>query len=218
MDLEVIRSAARGDLRNFEINYHKCIRNPPANRWPRINFEQCSIMVASALGHSNIVKRLLHFNVEPNSVKVFWQNSHLYWGKNKLIARILKKIELDMMPFTSGWSPTVSPACLAAYYGHIDVLAVLNDGGADFGYNPFTKIQCNLFQERPFLNTVLCAIYGKHYKLAEMLMDMGVDIPKEADKCVLCNKFKRRRALDMANILLYKTVPMDVFVIITKYV
>ena len=129
----------------------------------------------------------------------------------------MAKIDRDMSQFTRGWAPALTPACLAAFYDHSDVLGCLVTGGGDAEYDPYINIGEDFDNFRPSWNPVLCAIYGKNIDLSDMLMDMGFDVPSAARSDYWYEKMKNRRALSMANVLLYNKVPEDVLRVVQTF-
>lgn len=168
-----------------------------------------SIMMATALGNVEMVQCMLDNGVDPNCVKIFWHDS---WfpnssGKTK---KIISDIERYFIPYSKGWSPALTPACLAAFYGHVDILYVLERAGSDLSFNPFSVLGLD-YGVNPSWNPVLCALYGKKYDLADMLMNMGYVAPKENTNDAIYVRFKDCRGLSMANILLHNKIPKVCF-------
>ena len=99
---------------------------------------------------------------------------------------------------------------MAAFYGHVDILYALERADGDLSFNPFSAIGLD-YGVNPSWNPLLCALYGKKYELADMLMDMGYVAPKENTKDAIYVRFKDYRGLSMTNILLYKKIPKVCF-------
>ena len=98
------------------------------------------IVLAAASGKLKTVKFLLEHGVDPNSKMM--PASILIIGIRPWtrLGVLMAKIDRDMSQFTRGWAPALTPACLAAFYDHSDVLGCLFTGGADPEYDPYIKI------------------------------------------------------------------------------
>lgn len=129
----------------------------------------CSIITAAALGHYDIVSLLLERNVPPDS------NTIIIAFRRKWETRTIKvlhnKIMHDMSSFTKGWVPHLSPACVAAFYGHKNVLKLLFDNGADMEFDPYSSPGVG-----PHWNPLTCALIGQQIGIAKILLRMNIQM------------------------------------------
>jgi ankyrin repeat protein len=127
----------------------------------------CSMVTAAALGHYDIVSLLLERNVPPDS------NLIIIAFRRKWETRKIKvlhyKIMRDMSSYTKGWVPHLSAACVAAFYGHKNVLKLLFDNGADMEFDPYS---CS--GVRPHWNPLSCALIGQQIEVAKILLRMNI--------------------------------------------
>jgi hypothetical protein len=137
--------------------------------------KQLSIVYAAAIGNSEMVKALLDHGINVNSMDVLTRFQRT-WESSRL-KRFQRLMEYTMSPFTRGWSPVLTPACVAAFYGHKNVLSVLCKH--DFGcmsFNPYLSINSAFIGEGPppSWNAATCALFGKKWDIASSLVDRGV--------------------------------------------
>ena len=118
------------------------------------------------------------------------------------------KIDSDMSPFSLGWTPRVNAACLAAFYGHIEVLHVLMNAKVDLNCDPylhtFNGTRCVEVSSKvkPAWNALTCARFGKQWKIANMLVDEGWKPTSMIGQEKAWQFVLRNRAMDMARVLL----------------
>lgn len=74
-----------------------------------------------------------------------------------------------MSSYTKGWVPHLSAACVAAFYGHKNVLKLLFDNGADMEFDPYS---CS--GVRPHWNPLTCALIGRQIEVAKILLRMNI--------------------------------------------
>jgi len=214
MDSKVLDCAIFNDCNSFQELWRGW--TPQKHGLKQKQMDTGCIVLAAASGKLKTVKFLLEHGVDPNSKMM--PASILIIGIRPWtrLGVLLAKIDRDMSQFTRGWAPALTAACLAAFYDHSDVLGCLFTGGADPEYDPYIKIGED-FDSAPSWNPVLCAIYGKNIELSNMLMDMGFDVPATARSDYWYEKMKNRRALSMANVLLYNKVPEDLLRVVQTF-
>jgi len=146
-------------------------RNPGTKRGRK----RVAIVYAAAIGNADMVECMLRHGIPINTVDVF-NNFQRTWESRKL-KKFQTLMEISMRKFTRGWSPLVTPACVAAFYGHKNVLAVLCKH--DFGcmtFNPYLTAG-SVFIGRgapPAWNAATCALFGQQWDIAAALVCRGV--------------------------------------------
>ena len=134
-----------------------------------------SIVYAAALGHADMVQSMLDRGISINTFDIF-NNFQRTWEPRKL-KKLQQIIERDMEPFTRGWSPMLTAACVAAFYGHKNVLKVLCNHDFDcMSFNPYLTAAAgfNGNQVPPSWNAATCALFGQKWSIASALIDRGV--------------------------------------------
>lgn len=165
-----------------------------------------AIILAAYVNNAEIVKTLLKAGVPPNScdIPISYQRK---W-ETKDIKLHHAKIDSDMSPFSLGWTPRVNAACLAAFYGHIEVLHVLMNAKVDLNCDPylhtFNGTRCVEVSSKvkPAWNALTCALFGKQWKIANMLVDEGWKPTSMIGQEKAWQFVLRNRAMDMARVLL----------------
>jgi len=136
--------------------------------------KRLAIVYAAAMGNAEIVAVTLKHGICINTYDVF-NNFRRHWEPIKL-KKLQALIENDMKQFTRGWSPAITPACVAAFYGHKNVLSVLCKH--DFrcmSFNPYlTRTLFTGEGKPPSWNAVTCALFGQQWDIATALVDRGV--------------------------------------------
>ena len=170
-----------------------------------------AIILASYINDAEIVQTLLANGVPPNC----WDiplDCRRKWETNN-IKIYHTKIDRDMSPFSEGWSPRMTAACLAAFYGHEEVLCVLIDAQVDLNFDPYSrtclgiqnstgKVLQNTSKVRPAWNALTCALFGKQWKIANLLVDEGWEPTSMKGQEKAWQFVIRNRAMDMARVLL----------------
>tara|TARA_B100000780_G_scaffold252581_1_gene199777 strand:+ start:58 stop:666 length:609 start_codon:yes stop_codon:yes gene_type:complete len=134
-----------------------------------------SIVYAAALGHADMVQSMLDRGIPINTFDVF-NNFQRTWEPLKL-KKFQQIIERDMKPFTRGWSPMLTAACVAAFYGHTNVLKVLYKHDFEcMSFNPYLTVTSVFIGngEPPSWNAATCALFGQKWSIASALVDRGV--------------------------------------------
>lgn len=136
--------------------------------------KQTAIVYAAAIGNAEMVEAMLDHGICINTFDVL-NHFQRVWEPRKL-KKLQVLIENDMKQFTRGWSPVLTPACVAAFYGHKNVLAVLCKH--DFGCMSFDPyLTPTLFTGEgnpPSWNATTCALFGQQWDIANALVDRGV--------------------------------------------
>tara|TARA_B110000908_G_scaffold120333_1_gene141029 strand:+ start:188 stop:802 length:615 start_codon:yes stop_codon:yes gene_type:complete len=134
-----------------------------------------SIVYAAALGNAEMVKSMLEHGIPANTFDVF-NNFQRTWEPRKL-KKLQYLMEANMQKFTRGWAPILTPACVAAFYGHKNVLKILCEH--DFtcmSFNPYSVAVSTFIGEGnpPEWNATTCALFGQHWDIASALVERGV--------------------------------------------
>jgi len=179
------------------------ISSPSINQ----NVKDIAIILAAYVNDVEIVKLLLRNGVSPTC----WDLPLTYQRKweTKDIKLHHAKIDSDMTPFSGGWTPRMNPACLAAFYGHVEVLRALMNAQVDLNHDPYFYKYTGMREFRPVSskvvpswNALTCALFGKQWKIANMLVDEGL-LPTSMKGQEKAWQFVlRNRAMDMARVLL----------------
>jgi len=149
---------------------HYLTMHPGGKRAKRL-----AIVYAAAMGNAEMVAVTLKHGICINTYDVF-NNFRRSWEPRKL-KKLQALIENDMKQFTRGWSPVITPACVAAFYGHKNVLSVLCKH--DFrcmSFNPYLIASSTFIGDGtlPSWNAVTCALFGQQWDIATALVDRGV--------------------------------------------
>ena len=140
-----------------------------------VRAKNLSIVYAAALGHADMVQSMLDRGIPINTFDVF-NNFQRTWEPLKL-KKFQQTIERDMKPFTREWSPMLSAACVAAFYGHTNVLKVLYKHDFEcMSFNPYLTVTSVFIGngEPPSWNAATCALFGQKWSIASALVDRGV--------------------------------------------
>ena len=140
-----------------------------------VRAKNLSIVYAAALGHADMVQSMLDRGIPINTFDVF-NNFQRTWEPLKL-KKFQQTIERDMKPFTRGWSPMLTAACVAAFYGHTNVLKVLYKHDFEcMSFNPYLTVTSVFIGngEPPSWNAATCALFGQKWSIASALVDRGV--------------------------------------------
>ena len=136
--------------------------------------QRLSIVYAAAMGNADMIKYMLYHGIPINTYDVL--DIYQRTWESKKMKKKQQAIEHDMMQFTHGWSPVLTPACVAAFYGYKDVLKVLCDH--DFqcmSFNPYLNSN-SLFIGKgvpPSWNAVTCALFGQKWSITSALVVRG---------------------------------------------
>lgn len=137
--------------------------------------KRLAIVYAAAIGHAEMVQSMLDHGIPVNTVDVL-NNFQRPWESRKL-KKFQAAIERDMKPFTREWSPMLSAACVAAFYGHTHVLKVLyNHDFECMSFNPYLNAT-EVFignSDPPSWNAATCALFGQQWSIASALVAKGV--------------------------------------------
>lgn len=145
-------------------------RHPGGKRAKRL-----AIVYAAAVGNAEMVEAMLEHGICINTFDVL-NNFQRAWESKKL-KKFQEAMENSMKKFTRGWSPILTPACVAAFYGHKDVLTVLcKHDFACMSFNPYLAVNSVFIGEGdpPSWNAATCALFGQHWDIASTLVDRGV--------------------------------------------
>ena len=141
-----------------------------------------SIVYAAALGNAVMVKVMLDHGIPSNTFDVL-NNFQRDWEPRKL-KRLQYLIDNDMKRFTRGWAPILTPACVAAFYGHKNVIKVLykHDLGC-MTFDPYSAAMSTFIGggNPPEWNAATCALFGNRWDIASALVDMGV-VPTDMEE------------------------------------
>ena len=172
------------------------------------NIKNTAIILAAYVNDAEIVKTLLDNGVSPycQDLPLSYQRK---W-ETKAIKLHHAKFDSDMTPFSGGWTPRMNAICLAAFYGHIDVLHVLMNANVDLNYDPYLhtlkgirEVKRQVSQKGlPSWNALTCALFGKQWKIANMLVDKGFVPTSMKGQEKAWHFVLRNRAMDMARVLL----------------
>ena len=134
------------------------------------------IVYAAALGHVEMVDMLLKKGIPFNTFDVLSDFTRTW--ESRLLKKLQKKIETDMKLYTRGWSPILTPACVAAFYGHIGVIEVLITHMKDLSemqFDPYSQsARVYLWDNMPSMNALTCAFFGQKWHIVRMLLTLGV--------------------------------------------
>ena len=137
--------------------------------------KRLAIVYAAAMGNAEMVEAMLQHGIPINTFDVL-NNFQRAWEPNKL-KKFQVIMENSMKPFTRGWSPILTPACVAAFYGHKDVLSVLcKYDFTSMSFNPYLVVNYDFIGEGdpPSWNAATCALFGQHWDIASALVSRGV--------------------------------------------
>ena len=137
--------------------------------------KQLAIVYAAAIGNTEMVKAMLEDGMNANTWDVFTDFKRA-WEPMKL-KKIQAIIWNDMKPFTRGWAPVLTPACVAAFYGHKNVLEILcKHDFTTMSFNPYFVVNSTFIGEGnpPEWNAATCALFGQQWDIASALIDRGV--------------------------------------------
>jgi len=172
------------------------------------NVKNIAIILAAYVNDVEIVKLLLDNAISPT----IWDLPLNYQRKweSKDIKLHHAKIDSDLSPFSGGWTPRMTPACLAAFYGHIEVLRVLINARVDLNHDPYLYNYTGMRDVNrtvsssaiPSWNALTCALFGKQWKIANMLVDEGLRPTSMKGQEKAWQFVLRNRAMDMARVLL----------------
>lgn len=133
------------------------------------------IVYAAALDNAEMVEIMLAADIDVNTVDILTSFKRT-WESTQL-KELQMKIERDVNQYTRKWAPMVTPACIAAFYGYKDVLAVIckHDPSA-FVYDPYTKASYTYLGngKPPTWNALTCALFGQQWDIATALVYMGL--------------------------------------------
>ena len=150
-----------------------------------------SIVYAAAMGNSDMVKALLDHGVPANTFDVFTTFKRA-WESTKL-KKFQALMEFTMKPFTRGWAPILTPACVAAFYGHKKVLSVLcKHDFSTMSFNPYLSVNVAFLGEGhpPSWNAATCALFGQQWEIASALVDRGVQTTDMEEQYPLFLEFR----------------------------
>jgi len=166
-----------------------------------------AIVLASYVDAAEIVKTLLEASVPPNCWDIPLSCQRKWETEDTKLHHA--KIDSDMSPFSGGWTPRVNAACLAAFYGHTEVLDVLIKASVDLNYDPYLytflgirEVDLPSNTSKPSWNALTCALFGKQWKIANMLVDEGWKPTSMKGQEKAWQFVLRNRAMDMARVLL----------------
>jgi len=140
----------------------------------RKRVKNLAIIYAAAFGNAEMVAVLLQAGVPVNTFDVLtiFQRK---WESSKL-KKLQASMESDMKEYTRGWAPILTAACVAAFYGHENVLDVISAHDISaISFNPYLQ-PTTLFlgdSEPPSWNAVTCALMGNQWSIASKFVDMG---------------------------------------------
>ena len=134
------------------------------------------IVYAAALGQAEMVKVMIESGISINTTDVFTTFKRR-WESTKL-KKLQSIIEADMKQFTRGWAPILTPACVAAFYGHKKVLGVIfhtGDWKYTLNYNPYQLARDYIGPSKiPCWNAVTCALFGRQWEIANVFVELGL--------------------------------------------
>ena len=168
--------------------------------------KKTAIVLASYVNDAKIVKTLIEAKVPPNCWDLPLSCQRKWETEDTKLHHA--KIDSDMSLFSGGWTPRVNAACLAAFYGHIEVLHVLMNAKVDLNCDPylhtFNGTRCVEVSSKvkPAWNALTCALFGKQWKIANMLVDEGWKPTSMIGQEKAWQFVLRNRAMDMARVLL----------------
>jgi len=137
--------------------------------------QNLSIVYAAAIGNAEMVASMLEHGIPVNTIDVF-NNYQRTWEPRKL-KKLQAVMEASMKQFTRGWSPILTPACVAAFYGHKNVLLVLCKHDFEcMSFNPYLAVNSVYIGEGtpPSWNAATCALFGQKWDIASTLVGKGV--------------------------------------------
>ena len=172
--------------------------------------KQLSIVYAAAMDNAEMVQFILDHGIPINTFDVL-NNFQRTWEPYKL-KKLQKKIERDMNQFTRGWSPVLTSACVAAFYGYKDVLKVLYKH--DFhcmSFNPYlsTTVIIGGNDFPPSWNAVTCALFGKKWSIVSYLDVKGVVMTDMEEQYPLFLEFCTKIPRDVIHII-FSYLPVKV--------
>jgi len=166
-----------------------------------------SIIYAAAMGNADMVQSMLNHGIPINTFDVL-NNFKRTWEPRKL-KKFQQAIERDMKPFTRGWAPMLTAACVAAFYGHKNVLKVLCKHDFEcMSFNPYLTAASVFIGngEPPSWNAATCALFGQKWSVASALVDRGVIMTNMEEQYPLFLEFRTR-----------VKIPRDVIRIVFSY-
>lgn len=137
--------------------------------------KRLAIVYAAALGNAEMVRVMLEHGMNANTWDVITDFKRA-WEPMKL-KKIQAAMRKDMKPFTRGWTPVLTPACAAAFYGHKNVLEILcKHDFTTMSFNPFSFMSSTFIGKGhpPEWNAATCALFGQQWDIASALVDRGV--------------------------------------------
>jgi len=164
--------------------------------------QRVSIVYAAAIGNADMVEAMLEHGMNVNTFDVL-NKFRRNWEPRKL-KKLQALIENDMKPFTRGWAPILTPACVAAFYGHKNVLAVLckhNFGSMSF--NPYMIVSSTFIGDGnpPCWNAATCALFGRQWDIANVLVCRGVVMTDMEEQYPFFLEFRTKIPKDAVNIV-----------------
>ncbi len=176
------------------------LRNYSGNK----NVINCSLIYATALGNTEMVKVMLEFGIPTNS----WDaliNMRRKWEPREL-KKLQQKINKDMSPFTRGWVTILTPACVAAFYGKTEILDLLVKYSKDnsaLRLDPYKMMKSNYIGPGtpPSWNVTTCALFGKQWKIANDSLESGVITTDMVEQYPRFLEFRTNIPLDAINIV-----------------
>lgn len=194
--MELHKAVIEHDVRGV----NRAISSPFVNQ----SIKKTAIVLASYVNDAEIVKSLLMASVPPNCWDIPLNCQRKWETEDTKLHHA--QIDSDMSPFSGGWAPRASAACLAAFYGHTEVLNVLIKATVDLNYDPYLHNFLGTREvekpSRPSWNALTCALFGKQWKIANMLVDEGLKPTSMKGQEKAWQFVLRNRAMDMALVLL----------------
>ena len=188
--------------------------------------KKTAIVLASYVNDAKIVKTLIEAKVPPNCWDLPLSCQRKWETEDTKLHHA--KIDSDMSLFSGGWTPRVSAACLAAFYGHTEVLNVLIEASVDLNYDPYLytflgsrEVEYPTSRVKPSWNALTCALFGKQWNIANMLVDEGWKPTSMAGQDKAWQFVLRNSAMDMARVLLcqnHRHLPPDMIREISSFV
>ena len=161
-----------------------------------------SIVYAAAIGNSEIVRILLDHGIPANTCDVFTTFQRT-WESRKL-KKFQALMEFTMKQFTRGWAPVVTPACVAAFYGHKNVLSVLcKHDFLTMSFDPYLNVKLRYIGEGdpPSWNATTCALFGQQWDIASLLINYGVKTTDMEELYPLFLELRTKIPKDVINIV-----------------
>jgi hypothetical protein len=144
-----------------------------------------ALVYAAATGQAEMVDQMLQLGLPLTTFDVL--TSFRRRWESRQLKKLQRVMEYQLRSFTRGWSPVLTPACAAAFYGHQNVLDVLlkyPNGKAALAYNPYQAPGEHYLGKGtcPCWNAVTCALFGRQWDIADTLVSLGLvttDMPEQ---------------------------------------